>query len=125
MLKEFKDFLSERNILDFAVGVIIGGSLTTIIKSFVDNFINPLIGCFLNSSALKKLHFDFSNARFNYGIFLNDLLNFILTAFIVFLIIKFIRKAFSQTQKIEKELQNEELQILTEIRDLLKNQNSF
>lgn len=121
MIKEFKEFLAERNILDFAVGVIIGGALTTIIKSFVDNFINPIISIFLSSSALSALHFTISDVKFEYGIFLNDLLNFLLTAFIIFLIIRFLKKAFSKEAEMEEERQDEQLETLKEIRDLLKN----
>jgi large conductance mechanosensitive channel len=117
MFKEFKDFLAKRSMLDLAVGVIIGGAITTVIKSIVDNLINPLIGVFVSDSALKTLSFKVASATFYYGRFLSDLLNFLITAFIVFLIIKFIRKTFP-TKPVEEA--DEKLETLKEIRDLLK-----
>ncbi|MDR2977374.1 MAG: large conductance mechanosensitive channel protein MscL [Streptococcaceae bacterium] len=122
MFKEFRDFLAARNMLDLAVGVIIGGAITTVIKSIVDNLINPLIGVVISESALKNLYFKIASATFYYGRFLSDLLNFLITAFIVFLIIKFIRKAFPTKPANEKV--DENLETLKEIRDLLKEERS-
>ncbi|GAB2025630.1 large-conductance mechanosensitive channel protein MscL [Lactovum odontotermitis] len=118
MFKDFKNFLAQRSMLDLAVGVIIGGAVTTVIRSIVDNLINPLIGVFVSSTALKSLQFKVSTATFYYGRFLNDLLNFLITAFIVFLIIRFIRRAFPA--KPAEEETDEGLETLKEIRDLLK-----
>jgi len=118
MIKEFRDFLAQRNMLDLAVGVIIGGASTTIIKSFVDNIINPLIGMFVNAAALRSLTFQIGSAKFYYGTFLNDVLNFLLTAVIVFLLIKFIKAAIPTKEPEEKV--DERLDTLKEIRDLLK-----
>ncbi|GAB2027749.1 large conductance mechanosensitive channel protein MscL [Lactovum odontotermitis] len=118
MFTEFKNFLAQRNMLDLAVGVIIGGAITTVIKSIVDNLINPLIGVFVRKSELQNLQFKVGSATFHYGQFLSDLLNFIIIAFIVFLIIKFIRKTFPSKPSEEKA--DENLETLKEIRDLLK-----
>ncbi|GAX48109.1 large-conductance mechanosensitive channel protein MscL [Pseudolactococcus reticulitermitis] len=123
MLKEFKAFILRGNVLDLAVGVIIGGAFTAIVKSLVDNLINPLIGIFVHNGALAQLSFKLGNASFAYGKFLNDVLNFIITAFVIFILVKAINKLFSANQTEEAEevaAINEEVETLKEIRDLLK-----
>lgn len=120
LIKEFSDFLNERNVLDLAVGVIIGGAITTVIRSVVDNLFNPLIGLLVSGQALQSLNFKIASATFTYGNFLNDILNFLITAFIVFMILKFIRKTFKTKPKEEKF--DESLQTLKDIRDILHRQ---
>ncbi|WP_413523407.1 large conductance mechanosensitive channel protein MscL [Lactococcus raffinolactis] len=111
------------NVLDLAVGVIIGGAFTAIVKSLVDNLINPLIGIFVQDGALAQLSFKLGNATFAYGKFLNDVLNFLITAFVIFVIIKTVNKLFAANKTEEAEevaAINEEVETLKEIRDLLK-----
>ena len=124
MLKEFKVFILRGNVLDLAVGVIIGGAFTAIVKSLVDNLINPLIGIFVQDGALAKLTFKLGNATFAYGKFLNDVLNFLITAFVVFILIKTINNFFMTSKKEEEVVEDvivtEEVETLREIRDLLK-----
>lgn len=124
MLKEFKVFILRGNVLDLAVGVIIGGAFTAIIKSLVDNLINPLIGIFVQDGALAKLTFKLGNATFAYGKFLNDVLNFLITAFVIFILIKTINNFFMTSKKEEEDVKDvivtEEVETLREIRDLLK-----
>ena len=91
----------------------------------VDNLINPLIGIFVQNGALAKLTFKLGNATFAYGSFLNDVLNFLITAFIVFILVKSVNKLFVSTKKADEEVvQEDPLDIqnktLLEIRDLLK-----
>ncbi|MCJ1970003.1 large-conductance mechanosensitive channel protein MscL [Pseudolactococcus carnosus] len=124
MLKEFKVFILRGNVLDLAVGVIIGGAFTAIVKSLVDNLINPLIGIFVQDGALAKLTFKLGNATFAYGKFLNDVLNFLITAFVIFILIKTINNFFMTSKKEEEDVKDvivtEEVETLREIRDLLK-----
>ncbi|MCJ1977337.1 large-conductance mechanosensitive channel protein MscL [Pseudolactococcus paracarnosus] len=124
MLKEFKVFILRGNVLDLAVGVIIGGAFTAIVKSLVDNLINPLIGIFVQDGALAKLSFKLGNATFAYGKFLNDVLNFLITAFVIFILIKTINNFFMTSKKEEEVVEDvivtEEVETLREIRDLLK-----
>ena len=120
MLKEFKTFILRGNVLDLAVGVIIGAAFTALVKSLVENLINPLIGLFVQSTALTHLYFMIGKAKFTYGSFLNDALNFLITAFVIFLLIKTINKLFPKKETVEEEILNEELETLREIRDLLK-----
>ena len=124
MLKEFKVFILRGNVLDLAVGVIIGGAFTAIVKSLVDNLINPLIGIFVQDGTLAKLTFKLGNATFAYGKFLNDVLNFLITAFVIFILIKTINNFFMTSKKEEEVVEDvivtEEVETLREIRDLLK-----
>lgn len=123
MLKEFKAFILRGNVLDLAVGVIIGGAFTAIVTSLVNNLINPLIGIFVQDGALAQLTFKIGNATFAYGKFLNDVLNFLITAFVIFIIIKTVNKIFANNKAEEAEepaIVNEEIETLKEIRDLLK-----
>lgn len=120
MLKEFKEFILRGNVFDLAVGVIIGAAFTAIVKSLVDNLINPFIGIFVRDGALQGLVFKLGNAEFKYGLFLNDVLNFLITAAVIFFLIKSINKLFPKKEAVEEEAINEELEALKEIRDLLK-----
>ena len=86
MLKEFKNFILRGNVLDLAVGVIIGAAFTALVKSLVDNLINPLIGMFVQSTALAHLSVTVGKTKFTYGAFLNDVINFIITAFVIFIL---------------------------------------
>lgn len=122
MLKEFKNFILRGNVLDLAVGVIIGAAFTALVKSLVDNLINPLIGMFVQSTALAHLSVIVGKTKFTYGAFLNDVINFIITAFVIFILIKFINKLFPKKEETVEEQKNEELETLQEIRDLLKKQ---
>ncbi|MFD1393070.1 large-conductance mechanosensitive channel protein MscL [Lacticaseibacillus jixianensis] len=120
MLKEFKAFIMRGNVLDMAVGVIIGAAFTAVITSLTKNLINPLIGLFLRSSSLTKLSATVFGARFAYGQFINDVLNFLIVAFIVFLLVRAANKLMPKKAAAPTGPTQEEL--LTEIRDLLAKQ---
>ncbi|HAP15940.1 MAG TPA: large conductance mechanosensitive channel protein MscL [Lactococcus sp.] len=120
MIKEFKEFILRGNVLDLAVGVIIGAAFTAIVSSLVNNLINPLIGLFVQDGALTHMSVKVAGATFAYGAFLNDVLNFLITAFIVFIIVKAINKLFPKKAAEDTPAVNEELETLREIRDLLK-----
>ena len=92
MLKEFKEFISRGNVMDLAVGVIIGSAFTAIVTSLVKNLINPLIGIFLGKIDLSNLVFSVGDAHFKYGSFLNSVINFLIIAFVVFLLVKGMNK---------------------------------
>ncbi|MFD1439792.1 large-conductance mechanosensitive channel protein MscL [Lacticaseibacillus hegangensis] len=120
MLKEFKAFIMRGNVLDMAVGVIIGGAFTAVVTSLTKNLINPLIGLFLKSSSLAKLSVTVAGATFTYGQFINDVLNFLIVAFIVFLIVRFANRLIPKKKAAPAGPTQEEL--LTQIRDLLAKQ---
>lgn len=125
MLKEFKQFISRGNVLDLAIGVLIGSAFSGIVTSLTKNLLNPFIGLFLGQIDLSNLHFSIGSANFLVGQFLNDVIAFLITAFVVFLI----AKAFNSFRKKEEEKPkaapkpSQEEVYLQEIRDLLKQQN--
>ncbi|GLB46725.1 large-conductance mechanosensitive channel [Philodulcilactobacillus myokoensis] len=120
MFKEFKNFIARGNVIDLAVGVIIGSAFTGIVKSLTSNLINPLIGIFLGRVDLSNLKLTVGSATFRYGSFINSIINFIIIAFVVFILIKIINRIIQRNPQ-PKETKSEAL--LTEIRDLLKAKN--
>lgn len=96
MLKEFKAFISRGNVIDLAVGVIIGGAFTAIVTSLTTNLINPFIGLFLGQIDLSNLMVKVGGATFKYGAFINSIINFLIIAFVVFVIIKVINRVIKK-----------------------------
>ncbi|MBT9671797.1 large-conductance mechanosensitive channel protein MscL [Secundilactobacillus kimchicus] len=121
MFKEFKDFINRGNVIDLAVGVIIGGAFTSIVASLTDNLINPLLGVFLGQVDFSSLVLKVGDASFKYGAFINSIINFLIIAFVVFLMVKAINKVVPKPKKAEASPSNEEL-YLKEIAELLKKQ---
>lgn len=122
MIKEFRDFIMRGNVLDLAVGVIIGGAFTAVVTSLTKNLINPIISMFVGKADLSKLYFTILNAEFTYGSFINDVINFLITAFVVFLIVKAVNKILPPKKSDLPVVSKEEL-LLTQIRDLLREQH--
>ena len=102
-MKEFKEFISRGNVMDMAVGIIIGGAFTAIVNSLVDDIINPLIGSIFKMD-FTKLVANVNGAEVKYGAFIMAIINFILIAIVLFLIIKSINKM----SKLKKEEPQEE-----------------
>ena len=94
MIKEFKEFISRGNVMDMAVGVIIGAAFTTIVNSLVNNIINPFIGIFVGKIDLSNLAWTVGGATFKFGVFINAIINFLIIAFVVFLLVKMVNKLF-------------------------------
>ena len=121
MLKEFKEFAMKGNVVDLAVGVIIGGAFGKIVSSFIDDVITPLLlSPALKAANLSKIEELTVFGGVKYGVFLSAIINFIIVAFVLFLIIK----GMNATKKAEAEAAPapppaQEV-LLTEIRDLLK-----
>lgn len=126
ILKEFKAFINRGNIVDMAIGVIIGGAFTTLVKSFTKNLINPLLGFFTGSNhSLTELELRLSSKLvFTYGEFLNDVVNFLITAFVVFLLVKFLYKTVMKPKQAAVKAPSDELVTLREIKDLLAAQQT-
>ncbi|BDR56574.1 large-conductance mechanosensitive channel protein MscL [Xylocopilactobacillus apis] len=123
MLKEFKNFIARGNILDLAVGVIIGGAMTNMVSSLTKNLINPLLSMFVGKTDLGRLKVTIFGATYKYGDFLNDVINFLIIAFVVFLLLKAIRKIIPEKKSDPAKPSNEEV-LLTQIRDLLAKEES-
>ncbi|MEG1925122.1 MAG: large-conductance mechanosensitive channel protein MscL [Ruthenibacterium sp.] len=123
-LSEFRDFAMRGNVMDMAVGVVIGGAFTAIVNSLVADVFMPLIGILTGGIHFAGLSFGIGDAQITYGNFLQAIVQFILIAFCVFMIIKAINMLHKKKpEEPEKapEPSKEEL-LLTEIRDLLKKQ---
>lgn len=141
MLKEFKDFIARGNVMDMAVGIIIGAAFTAIVKSLVDDLIQPFIGLFTGGIDFTNLFYSVGDAdyatldaareagvaTFAYGAFIMAIINFLIIAFVVFMLVRSINKikeAAEQEEAVEEAPAEDpgpsELDILIEIRDQLK-----
>ena len=149
MIKEFKEFISKGNVMDLAVGVIIGGAFQSIVKSLVDDVIMPVITLITGGIDFTDWFIALDGSKYetlaaakeagastlNYGVFITAIINFLLMALVIFLIIKTINKANKKSaEKLAKLKKNKETKeevkeevkkddnilLLEEIRDLLK-----
>ena len=135
MLQEFKAFIARGNVLDLAVGVIIGAAFGAIVKSLVEDLIMPMIG------AITRGGVDFSNyfiplsskvtatslaaareqgAVFAYGSFITALINFLIIAWVIFLVVKAVNRAMPKKEPEAPTGPSEEILLLTQIRDELR-----
>lgn len=123
IVAEFKEFISKGNVLDMAVGLIIGTAFTGIVTSLVNDIFTPLIGIIIGGINFAGICIKLGDATLNVGLFLQAIINFLLTAACVFIVVKTINRF--RRKKDEKPAPpkptKEEL-LLTEIRDLLKEQ---
>lgn len=122
MIKEFKKFIARGNVLDLAVGVIVGGAFSSIVTSLVNNIFTPIIGLILGGIDFSNLSITFKDTKIMYGAFIQSIIDFLIVAFCLFLIVRFINKITTKKKKEEiKENKSSELKVLEEIRDILKN----
>lgn len=123
ILKEFKEFAMRGNVMDMAVGVIIGGAFGKIVSSLVDDVIMPVIGVLTGGVDFSKLSLMVGDAEVKYGMFIQSIIDFLIIAICIFSMIK-VMNSISAKKKEEPaapaEPSNEE-KLLSEIRDLLKN----
>lgn len=124
LFKEFKEFISKGNVLDLAVGVIVGGAFGKIVTSLVDDIIMPIIGLIIGGIDFSGLSLKIGEATVKYGMFIQNIVNFLIIAFSIFLVVKAVNKMRrikpEKEEPVEPKKSNEEI-LLTEIRDLLKN----
>jgi len=120
MLSEFKNFILRGNVLDLAVGVIIGSAFTAVVKSFTNNLISPLLGIFLGKVDFSKIVLTVGSAEFKVGMFVNDIINFIIIAFVIFIIIKAVNIIVKKQDAAV--IPSKEEEYLKDIRDLLEKQ---
>ena len=146
IISEFKEFISRGNVMDMAVGVIIGGAFTKIVNSVVSDIITPALGLLTGNIDFADLKVVLSETvmdgetvvkeelAIRYGVFLDALINFFLIAVCVFLMVKVINTIRNKAEALKKKEEEEkaieeapapapdpQLELLTEIRDLLKN----
>lgn len=131
MLKDFKKFIIRGNVVDLAVAVIIGGAFGKIVGSFVNDVVMPLVGMLLGKVDFKSLKWvlaeavgDTPEVAVLYGQFIQNVVDFVIIAFVIFLMIKFIEKAKAKPAPAPEApaAPPEDVVLLTEIRDLLKAQ---
>jgi large conductance mechanosensitive channel len=125
MLKEFRDFLARGNVLDLAVAVILGLAFGAIVTSLVNDIIMPLVGIILGGIDFTSLVAQVGTAQVKYGNFIQALVNFLIIAFVVFMIVRSINKMQARFSKPAPAAAPPpppaDVVLLTEIRDLLKN----
>jgi len=133
MLKEFKEFAMRGNVVDLAVGIIIGGAFGKIVTSLVNDLIMPPVGLLLGQVDFANLFIDLSGHGYptlaaaqtaaapvlRYGLFINTLLDFVIVAFVIFLLVRAINR-MKKTEPPPPAAPTVEEKLLTEIRDLLK-----
>jgi large conductance mechanosensitive channel len=131
MLKEFKDFAMRGNVIDLAVGVIIGGAFGKIVTSLVNDLIMPLLGLILGNVNFKNLKIvlkaaqgDVPESAILYGAFIQNVFDFLLIALSIFIVVRLLnrlkRKQVEEKKEEAPALPAEDIVLLTEIRDLLK-----
>lgn len=129
-IAEFKEFISRGNVLDMAVGVIVGGAFTAIVTSLVNDILMPLIGLLTGGADFSSLKVTVGNpigdvapATINYGMFIQQVVNFLIVAFVIFAVIKSINKFRRKDEPAEEPVPEsetpEEVLLMREIRDLL------
>lgn len=125
---EFKKFISRGNVMDLAVGVIIGGAFTSIVNSLVNDIIMPVFGLLFGGIDFTSLRFiitpasgDTPEAAIYYGNFIQNVVNFLLIALVIFCIIKLLNSFHKKKEEAaEPPKPSAEVELLTEIRDLMK-----
>lgn len=123
MWKEFKEFAFQGNMIDLAVAVVIGTAFNAIITSLVDHIITPLLGIIAGGIDFTGLSLTLGEAEILYGSFIQSFVDFLIIAFSIFIAIRFLNK-LKRKKEEEVEETDEQLELLTEIRDLLKEQNA-
>lgn len=120
-IQEFKDFAMKGNVMDMAVGVIVGGAFGKIVSSLVDDILMPLIGIFTGGVDFSSLAATVGNAKITYGMFVQNVIDFLIIAFCVFVMVKAMNKIVKKREEPPAPAApSAEEKLLTEIRDLLK-----
>ncbi|MCY8980264.1 large conductance mechanosensitive channel protein MscL [Bacillus halotolerans] len=125
MWKEFKTFAMRGNIVDLAIGVVIGGAFGKIVTSLVNDIIMPLVGLLLGGLDFSGLSFTFGDAVVKYGSFIQTIVNFLIISFSIFIMIRTLnqlRRKKEAEEEAEAEAADAQEELLKEIRDLLKQQ---
>ncbi len=125
MWKAFKEFISRGNVVDLAVAVVIGAAFTGVVTSLVNDIITPVLGVFMGGiDFIKNLSVTIGGATILYGAFIQAIINFLIVAFVMFLIVQGYNKLKSMQEKKEEVKQqtqpSQEVVLLTQIRDILE-----
>ena len=98
-IAEFKEFINRGSVIDLAVGVVVGGAFTAIVNSLVNDIITPLIGLILGGVNFSGLSITVKDASINYGMFIQNIINFIIVAFCIFIVVKFMNRMRETNEK--------------------------
>ena len=122
IIKEFKDFISRGNVIDMAVGVIIGAAFGKIVTSLVDDILMPVIGVALGGINFSTLSINIGDATVRYGAFIQNIIDFVIVALCIFFLVKTMNKFFKKKEEPAPEApkKSDEVLLLEEIRDVLK-----
>ncbi|MBQ6823794.1 MAG: large-conductance mechanosensitive channel protein MscL [Clostridia bacterium] len=130
-LNEFKEFISKGNIIDMAIGVVMGNSFKAIVTALVDNIIMPLVGLALGGKDFSSLSITYKEAVIEYGVFIQNIIDFLIVAVCLFVTLKIIttlgklrKKKEEEEKKEEPPKKSDEVLLLEEIRDLMKEQKN-
>ena len=119
VLKEFRDFAVKGNVVDLAVGVIIGTAFGKIVSSFVADLVMPVIGALIAGFDYKELYWRVGSAKIMYGVFISNVIDFVIIAWVIFLAVKAINH-FRRKEEPSAAPPPRQEKLLEEIRDLLK-----
>lgn len=122
VIQEFKSFALRGNVIDLAIGVVIGGAFGTIVNSLVGDIIMPVFGAVTGKINLARLTLDLYSVEISYGKFLQAIISFLIVAWSLFIVVKALNK-FKQKEEAkpqQEKIQTDEVKLLTEIRDLMK-----
>ncbi|GAF66509.1 large-conductance mechanosensitive channel [Bacillus sp. TS-2] len=123
MWKEFKEFAIKGNVIDLAVAVVVATAFGNIVSALVDNLIMPLVGVVIGGVNFSGLYYLIGDARIEYGLFIQAIVDFLIIALSLFVFVKVINKLKMKQEEIEEEeVVEPQVELLTEIRDLLKKQ---
>lgn len=120
IIKEFRDFAMRGNVLDLAIGVVIGAAFGKIVTSLVSDVLMPALGLILGKLDFSTLSFTIGEASIKYGLFLQSVVDFVIVAFCIFMIVKQINRFKKASPPPVPEAPKAEIALLSEIRDLLK-----
>ena len=133
-LDGFKEFIAKGNVIDLAVGVIIGGAFGKIVTSIVSDILMPLLGIVVGGVDFTSLSVKIGNAEVMYGNFIQNVIDFLIVAFCIFIIVKIVnrisqraealrKKEEAEEEAVEEATKSDEVVLLEEIRDLLKKED--
>jgi len=123
LFEEFKKFIMRGNVIDLAVGVVMGSAFSSIVTSLVDDIMMPLIGIIIGGHDFSNLSITVGTAKIMYGAFIQNIIDFLIIAFCIFIFVKAINKLMHHKEKEEAKESakpSEEVLLLREIRDSLK-----
>lgn len=125
IISEFKTFIVRGNVIDLAVGVVVGSAFSGIVNSIVNDILMPFIGIILGGLDFSNLSFKIGESVILFGSFINNVINFFIISICVFFLVKFINKITKKKTKEEvKEIKrSDEVLLLEEIRDELRKNN--